>query len=237
MFPAELAIPMQSGRTLAEEELRSRGVGGDQGAGVGPMEGARAPVAVAADSDIWVLYEFVKGRKIGEAVTVPDRAPRLEDRALIRVTDSDGRSVITMAAKMDSADLSGYCEGRIASCRDAEASAGEDKLAGDDVRTMSVKYLANGDRGRNFKDTVKEYVQVEFDDWPLHPRTCQDCLNAICEVAESCYTQHLAWVQQARIPEGDRAIYEDELLSKVIDTAGRYDYLNIVNLASFEMII
>ena len=84
-----------------------------------------------------------------------------------------------------------------------------------------MKYLANGERGRNFKDTVKEYVQVEFDDWPLQPRTCQDYLNAVCEVAESCYTQHLAWVQQAKIPEGDRAIYEDELLSKVVDTAVR----------------
>ena len=49
--------------------------------------------------------------------------------------------------------------------------------------------------------------------------------------------QHLAWVQQARIPEGDRAIYEDELLSRVIDMAVKYDCLNIVNLASFEMII
>ena len=42
---------------------------------------------------------------------------------------------------------------------------------------------------------------------------------------------------QAKIPEGDPAIYEDELLSKVVDIAVRYDCLNIVNLASFEMII
>ena len=138
------------------------------------------------------------------------------DRALVRVTDSEGIDTVVMAAKVDPSELAAFCEERIALCRGSEAVAGDDRHSADDVRTMSVR---------------------EFDDWPLMPRTCQDYLNAVSEVVESCYMQHLAWVQQARIPEGDRSIYEDELLSRVIDTAVKYDCLNIVNLASFEMIV
>ena len=115
-----------------------------------------------------------------------------------------------MAARVEKGNLGDFCDGRIASCRSSEASSeasfGEDKQAGDDARTMSMRYLAIGERGRNFRDSIKEFVQVEFDDWPLQPRTCQDYLSAISEVGESCYMQHLAWVQQAKIPEGDRAI-------------------------------
>ena len=71
----------------------------------------------------------------------------------------------------------------------------------------------------------------------MEPRTCHEYLKAISDVAESCYAQHLSWVQQSRIPEGDRAIFEDEILSQVLDLAIRYDSLNVVNLASFEMIV
>ncbi|CAE7245563.1 prfA [Symbiodinium sp. CCMP2592] len=232
MPPAELAQHMHAGRAVAEDEIRRRGA-------LAPGPGALAPVGDAPpaggenhDQGIWV-----PGKKIGEEVSVPIDAPWMGDRALVRVTDSEGNSLVVMEAKIDRSGLAEFCEGRIALCRGSEAIAGEDKQAGDDVRTMSVRYLANGERGRNFKDSVKEFVQVEFDDWPLLPRTCQDYLSAVSEVAESCYMQHLAWVQQARIPEGDRAIYEDELLSRVIDMAVKYDCLNIVNLASFEMII
>ena len=105
------------------------------------------------------------------------------------------------------------------------------------MRTLSIQYGANGERSRNFRKSVEEMRQVEFDDFPLSLRTCQSYLKAVAEVGECCYAQHLAWVQQSKIPEGDRAIYEDEVLSKVIDSAIRYDGLNIINLSSFELIV
>ncbi len=84
---------------------------------------------------------------------------------------------------------------------------------------------------------MKEMRVVEFDDYPFTLRTCQDYLKAVSEVSECCYAQHLAWVQQSRIPDGDRAVYEDEVLSKMLDTAIRYDCLNVMNLASFEILV
>ena len=38
--------------------------------------------------------------------------------------------------------------------------------------------------------------------------------KAVSSVAESCYAQHLSWVAQSKIPEGDRAIHEDEVLAE-----------------------
>ncbi|CAE6910393.1 prfA [Symbiodinium sp. CCMP2592] len=61
MSPAELAVHMQTGRSVAEEELRSRGGGGDPGAGAGPLCG----------DEVWVLHDFIKGHKMGEAVAAP----------------------------------------------------------------------------------------------------------------------------------------------------------------------
>ncbi|CAE7218022.1 unnamed protein product, partial [Symbiodinium necroappetens] len=56
-------------------------------------------------------------------------------------------------------------------------------------------------------------------------------------IAESCYGQHLAWAQQSRIPEGSRAIYEDETLARIMDIAISYDSLNVCNLACFELLV
>ena len=99
--PAELALHMQAGRALAEEALRNRGA--DQGAGIGNPEVAPDAAAeqAAAGRDTWVLHDCVKGRKIGEEVAVPADAPRMGDRALIRIADSEGNFVIAMAARMD----------------------------------------------------------------------------------------------------------------------------------------
>ena len=114
---------------------------------------------------------------------------------------------------------------------------GEDCEAAADVRTMSIKYNINGERQRGFKSSVDEMKVCEFSDFPLEPRTAMEYLRAVSDVAESCYGQHLAWVQTSRIPEGDRSVYENETLSRCLDLAIKYDGLNIVNLASFELLI
>ena len=48
--------------------------------------------------------------------------------------------------------------------------------------------------------------------------------------------QHLAWLQQSRIPDGSRASFEDEILSRILDAAISYDCLAVSNLASFEIL-
>ena len=101
---------------------------------------------------------------------------------------------------------------------------------------MSVKYSANGERMRSIRDSIGEMVQVEMEDFPYEPRTSLEYLKGVQSVAESNYAQHLAWVQQSRIPEGSRAVFEDETLAKILDVAISFDALNVSNLASFELL-
>ena len=68
-------------------------------------------------------------------------------------------------------------------------------------------------------------METEFDDFPFEPRAALQYVKAVSSVAESCYAQHLSWVAQSKIPEGDRAIHEDEVLAKVRDAAVTYDGL------------
>ena len=94
MPPAELAQHMHAGRAVAEDEIRRRGA-------VAPGAGALAPAGDAPpagaedhDQSIWVLHDCLPGKKIGEEVAVPIDAPRMGDRALVRVIDSGGNSSV-----------------------------------------------------------------------------------------------------------------------------------------------
>jgi hypothetical protein len=114
---------------------------------------------------------------------------------------------------------------------------GEDRFVADDVRTLEVRYGASGERLRTFRESVKEFQQVEFADFPLMPRTTLDYAKAIAAVSESAVAQHHMWVGASRIPEGDRSIFEDECLARVLDAAVTYDCLDITNLCWMELVV
>ena len=245
MSARDYASFLARGRREAEAEQLRRGIGPARAAA--PPADPVAPVAVGSpvgvagiaedDPEKWILAEMLDGHKIGEEVTAPAVSLIVGNRGLIHLQDDQKKDHVVMAAKVRLSDMDAFCEERIRLARESVSCHGDDTCAADDVRTLSILYGANGERNRNFRDSVKEMKQVEFDDFPLSLRTCQAYVKAVSDASECCYAQHLAWVQQTRIPDGDRAVYEDEVLSKVVDTAIRYDGLNIVNLASFELIV
>lgn len=191
----------------------------------------------AGDQMVWVLAEMISGHKIGERVQPAAGHARDGVWGLTPMTDSENvtRPVLIHHISVDS--IPEFCEGRIQLARGSVAAEGEDTHAGEDARTLEVKYAASGERMRNFKETVNELQRVEFDDWPLEPRTALSYLKAVAQVSESAFGQHLGWIQQSRIPENDRVVHENEVLSRALDLAISYDSLNIANLASFELLI
>eukprot|EP00435_Cladocopium_sp_Y103_P071047 s689_g36.t1 len=248
MSAEEYARLISQGQRIAEAERNRRGLGavpavavevrGDAGGRPGdPSAAGVAGGECGEDDEVWILAEFVEGHRVGEEVAVPANAARDGKHALVHVTDSNGKDVVIRATRGKPEDLSEICEGIVKSARAMESKHGEDCLVSDDVRTLSIIYGANGERSRGFKESVQEMRQCEFSDFPLEPRTCHEYLKAVSEIAESCYGQHLAWVQQSKIPEGDRAIYEDEVLSKILDAAIKFDGYNVVNSLAFEMIV
>ncbi|CAE7387391.1 LYPLA1 [Symbiodinium microadriaticum] len=240
MNAREYRTLLEQGRQELDAERGRRGVPllGAGMAGDDANGAANAAPAVAPDaSEKWVLAEFVPGHKIGEVVILAPDALTDVCHGLHRIVDSDGESHVVKIQKVNESDLDMFCEKRIQLCREAEAARGDDRVAGDDARTLSIKYGLNGERSRTFKDSIQEMRMVEFDDFPFNPRTCMDYVKAIANVAESSLAQHTMWVSQSGIPSGDRAIYEDDCLSRILDLAVKFDGLNVANLASFELLV
>lgn len=237
MTPAEYAQHMAAGQAEALAERARRGLPAVAAPMVGGGAGGAPGGAAVPAVPVWCLAEMVEGHKIGEEVHPPVGHPVLGDYALMNMADSSGTTRPVLIKRVLPDDLNTFCEERIELARSSEAISGDDLAAADDLRTMAVKYLANGDRRRAFKEAVGEMSQVEMEGFPFSPRTCLEYLTAISTVAESAHAQHLAWVQQSHIPDGSRAIYEDQVLAQVLDLAISFDCLQISNLASFEMIV
>eukprot|EP00439_Symbiodinium_sp_Y106_P071098 s2706_g12.t1 len=179
----------------------------------------------------------VEEGQIGETVEPPNGHPEMDQWGLMNMEVGEGARRPCLIHRIARDEIPRFCEERVKMARISEALAGEDRVAGEDVRTMSVIYDANGDRRRGFKETVGEMRRTEFEDFPFEPRTVLEYLKATATIAESCLGQHLAWAQQSRIPEGSRALYEDEALARIMDVAMSYDALNISNLACFELLV
>ena len=233
MQAAELARFMAQGRAEADAERFRRGIV----PGVAPVaHGVGGIVAAPVVNRVWVLAEMVEGHKVGEVVQPPPNPPSLDDFALMQMTDVAGKTRPVLIKQIVVEEIGKFCEERVKLARSCEAAEGDDLYAGEDVRTMQITYNANGERVRNFKDAIGEMVQCSFEDFPLEPRTCLEYLRAVGTVAETCYGQHLAWVQQAKIPDSNRAIHEDEILARALDLCVSYDCLNPSNLACMELL-
>ena len=219
---AEFARFTQEGREEAVAERNRRGL---------RVHGA------GADDSIWVLAEMVEGKQIGDQVVPPPGCPQLDGYGLMVIEGPSGVFRPRLIRHLPSSELGACCDERIVLARASVSKEGEELSASDDLRTMEVHYLQNGERRRAFKDAVGSMTQVEMEGFPFEPRTCLEYLNAVTSLSESAYAQHLAWVQQARIPEGSRAIFEDEVLAQMLDVAVSFDCLNVANLASFELLV
>ena len=232
---------MRDGRIEAQAERARRGLpifGAVAAPGGAPVAGPVAPAPVAAVQPmVWIFAEMVEGHKVGERVVPPGGVPTLGDYGLLNMTDSNGATRAVLIRQIQEDEIPSFCEARIQLARITEALEGDDKNAADDIRTMAVKYSPNGERRRGFRECVSEMQTVEMADFPYEPRTCLEYLTAIQTVAESAYARHLAWVQQAKLPEGSRAGYEDECLSQILDVAISYDCLQVSNLACFELLV
>ena len=190
-----------------------------------------------AVNEFWVLAEMVTGRRIGEKITPPNGHPVLGEYGLANVVDGDGKQRPCLIKKVTDESLSEFCEERIQLARLSESCEGSDRSASEDVRTLEVRYGFNGERQRSFRESVKELVMTEFEDFPLQPRTTLDYVRAVASVAESATAQHHIWVNSSGIPSGDRSVYEDQVLARILDEALCYDSLNIANLSCMELVV
>ena len=243
MTAAEVARFMHLGRQEADRLRGALGVAA-AAAPAGVAAGGEVVVAAGAGGDagqdgdgrVWVLAEMVMGKKIGDRVVPPVGHPCDGDVGLMRMVDSEGIDKPRLIHRVAESELSDFCDVRIGMARLSESCEGTGRAAGEDARTLEVKYGFNGERHRSFRESVKELQQTEFEDFPLEPRTALDYMRAISQIAESATAQHHMWLNSSGVPPGDRSVHEDQLLARVLDAALCYDSLNVCNLACVELI-
>ncbi|CAL1160112.1 unnamed protein product, partial [Cladocopium goreaui] len=177
---AEVARFMHLGRQEADRLRGALGVAA-AAAPAGVAAGGEVVVAAGAGGDagqdgdgrVWVLAEMVMGKKIGDRVVPPVGHPCDGDVGLMRMVDSEGIDKPRLIHRVAESELSDFCDVRIGMARLSESCEGTDRAAGEDARTLEVKYGFNGERHRSFRESVKELQQTEFEDFPLEPRRRQ----------------------------------------------------------------
>ena len=141
---------MQMGREEAAAERGRRGGGAGD---LAPPPGVAAAAPPLLDGEVWVLAEMIEGHKIGETVEPPNGHPEMDQWGLMNMEVGEGARRPCLIHRIARDEIPRFCEERVKMARISEALAGEDRVAGEDVRTMSVIYDANGDRRRGFKET------------------------------------------------------------------------------------
>lgn len=64
----------------------------------------------------------------------------------MELSDSNDKTRPVLIRQLRIDEIAGFCEDRISLARSSEAAEGEDLTAGEDVRTLEVKYGASGER-------------------------------------------------------------------------------------------
>ena len=68
------------------------------------------------------------------------------------------------------------------------------------------------------------------------PRTCLSLVRSWRDSGLSGVTHHESWVRGGKIPEGDRSVYEHEVICRVLESMLTVDQLNIGSLQSAELL-
>jgi len=190
--------------------------------GVGARALMHGPAAAAAPPDalapghVWVIAENRGGFEKGQQLAfLPHGSVQHGDRAIVVGAEGASVSVVSMLPSAVFEFLSG------------------------DARTLPVKFDTQGTRRRPFAEAVSLMSEDELSGgWPLlGPRATMGTLKAIVDSGGSPEVEHDAWVRTARVPDGDRSVYEDEVISVVLQLLSTVDQVNLPNLAGVELLV
>ena len=122
--------------------------------------------------------------------------------------------------------------------RRMRAESEDDDDDDEDVRTIHVRYTADGERHFPFHEAVTHMFETEMVDFAVQgPRTTLWRLRAVARSGGGPISRHFRWVREAEIPAGDRSIYEHAVYSRALEHRACFDGLNLPNLALVETLV
>jgi hypothetical protein len=105
-----------------------------------------------------------------------------------------------------------------------------------DARLMSVTFQELGRNERIWRDVAKDVHEEAFEDWGVPgPRTTKWCVQFLNRRNGGPIDHHRWWMSNLGLQSDSWGVAEHENLMKIIDKMGRYDGLDLTNLASAEM--
>ena len=188
---------------------------------VAPMAApAPPPVQVAAavapgEEMVWVRIESEGDQLRGLEVEL-DGSETLHGEVGIKVTN--GRPFVIR--KIRKKDI-GVFKGR-------EASA--------DARLLGMSFQGLSRDERQWRDVSKEVTEEPFQDWSVPgPRTAQWCVRFLNRRNGGPAEHHRWWVHNHSLKPDNWGVTEHDTLMKIMDKLGRFDGLDLSNLAGAEI--
>lgn len=182
---------------------------------VAPMVGPAVAPAPGAPDDVWVRVESLPGHPRGEVVVLDGSEVIMAEVGL----KTDGAETFAIR-KIKRTNLEKY--------KGAEASA--------DARLLGISFQDVERAERQWRDVSKEVKEEPFDDWVVPgPRTSQWCIRFLNRRNGGPTDHHRWWVQNHSLKSDSWGVSEHDTLMKIIDKLGRYDGLDLSNLAGAEL--
>lgn len=186
-------------------------VGGVAGAGVVQAGGG----AQGDEGSKWLVVETDGGRVRGDPVTL------------------DGSEIIHGAVGLKSQDGRFYAIRQVPTA-EVEKYAGKEAAA--DARLLGVAFQNKSRVERLWRDVASDMTQESFDDWNVPgPRTAHWCSQFLNRRNGGPTEHHRYWVSNNRLTSDMWGVMEHENLMKVLDKMGRFDGLDLSNIAAAEM--
>eukprot|EP00435_Cladocopium_sp_Y103_P012562 s3813_g3.t1 len=117
-----------------------------------------------------------------------------------------------------------------------EVASFKGKEASADARLLGVTFQGVSREERTWRDVSKEIIEEKFEDWALPgPRTASWCTRFLNRRGGGPVEHHRWWVSNHGLRADGWGVAEHEQLMKILDKLGRYDGLDLSNLAGAEL--
>ena len=110
------------------------------------------------------------------------------------------------------------------------------KEAACDARLMGIRLQDQKREERTWRDVTGELKEEKFDDWRVPgPRTSMWCSRFLNRRNGGCVDHHGWWVSTHQLKLESWGVAEHESMLKIVDKLGRYDGLDLSNIARAEL--
>ena len=188
---------------------------GGGGMGAAPVVPVQAAVAPVGADEVWVRVE-TSGDQLRGTEVVLDGSEVVHGDIAIKFENGKGYAIRRMARST------------VEKYKGLEAAA--------DARLLSMNFQGVDRAERQWRDVSKEIHEEKFTDWAVPgPRTTEWCVRFLNRRNGGPSDHHRWWMQNHSLKSDAWGVAEHENLMKIIDKLGRFDGLDLANLAGVEL--